>query len=135
MKKLVKRIEIYIAKDGKEFLNMTDCIFYESHEMKSIMRKTWIDKYYNDFIKNTIRFSESARKNGKFSGCLLDNMNDTFVHGDILTRQRKGRTTIINIRTGQCGKSICSNSKYFEEITGYAIAWARYRGDEIPDYI
>ena len=89
MKKLVKRVEIYIAADGKEFLNLSDCLFYEKHTMKSVMRKTWIDKHYNDFIKNTLHFAELARKNGKFSGYLLDNMKDTFVHGDILIRQRK----------------------------------------------
>lgn len=135
MKKLVKRVEVYIAEDGREFLNMADCLSYESHEMKSVMRTTWISKYYNDFIENTIRFSELARENGKFSGYLHDKMNDTFVHNNILVRQRKGRTTIINIRTGRCGKSICSNSEYFEDITGYAIAWARYKGEEVPDYI
>lgn len=135
MKKLVKRVEIYIAADGKEFLNLSDCLFYEKHTMKSVMRKTWIDKHYNDFIKNTLHFAELARKNGKFSGYLLDNMKDTFVHGDILIRQRKGRTTIINIRTGKCGKSICSNPEYFDEITGFAVAWARYKGEEVPDYI
>lgn len=135
MKKVVKRVEIYIAKDGKEFLNMTDCIFYESHEMTSIMRKQWIEKYYNDFMQNCVYFEGAVKKNGHYSGYIHEKWGDTTIYGDMLMRQGDGRTIIINTRTGHCGKAICSNPKYFEVATGWAVAWARYKGEEIPDYI
>ena len=131
MIKLVKRVEIYIAKDGKEFLNMTDCIFYESHEM----RKPWIEKYYNDFVRNRVYFKDTAKKNGHYYGYIHEERGDTTIYGDMLMRQGNGRTIIINMRTGHCGKAICSNPKYFEAETGWAIAWARYKGEEVPDYI
>jgi hypothetical protein len=50
-------------------------------------------------------------------------------------RQRDGRTIIINLRTGRCGKAIQSNPNFFESEVGWAVAWARYRGEEVPDYI
>lgn len=135
MKKLVKRVELYVAKDGKEFLNMTDCLFYESHEMVSTMKKEWIGKYYDDFMNNCLKFEEAAKKNGHYSGRIHGKKSFTTIYGDMLMRQGDGRTIIINTRTGHCGKAICSNPEYFEVTTGWAIAWARYKGEEIPDYI
>ena len=49
--------------------------------------------------------------------------------------QSEGRTFIINLKTGKCGKAYCNNSDEFDSKCGWAVAWARYRGEEIPDYI
>ena len=137
MKKICKRVEIYIAKDGKEFLNMTDCIFYESHAMVANQRKCWVEKYYKDFLFNRDTWIDNCKNLTELGGRETEYViyHDTTICDDILMRLRDGRTIIINLRTGRYGKAIQSNPKFFESETGWAIAWARYRGDEVPDYI
>lgn len=138
MRKIVKRVEIYVAKDGKEFLNMTDCIFYESHVMVANQKKEWVKRYYSDFCYNRDKWISACKdyhEYGKRNSNKSYLIHDTTICDDILIRQRDGRTIIINLRTGRCGKAIQSNAKFFESETGWAIAWARYRGDEVPDYI
>ena len=136
MKKISKTVHIFIAEDGKEFLNMTDCIYYESHAMIANQRKCWIEKYFSDFNYNRNKWIDNCTEFKQYGGNhIRENRFDTVICDDIFTRQRDGRTTIINLRTGRCGKAIQSNSKFFESETGWAIAWARYRGDEVPDYI
>ena len=49
MRQREERVMIYTAEDGKRFLNMTDCIFYESHEMIFKQRKQWISNQFTDF--------------------------------------------------------------------------------------
>lgn len=45
----------------------------------------------------------------------------------------RGYTIVYNIKTGKTGVSKCNLSKdKFDIRTGLAIAWARYRGEEIP---
>ena len=138
MKKIGKWVHIYVAEDGKEFLNMTDCIFYESHTMIANLRKEWIEKHYKDFLFNRDKWIDNCKDFTEL-GCRRETeyviYHDTTICDDILMRQRNGRTIIINLRTGRCGKAIQSNPKFFESETGWAIAWARYRGDEVPDYI
>ena len=136
MRKIEKRIEIYVAKDGKEFLNMTDCIFYESHIMTTKQKKEWVERYYFDFCNNREKWIDECKEFKQFGGNRKkENIFDTVICDDILMRQRDGRTIIINLRTGHCGKAIQSNPNFFESEVGWAIAWARYRGDEVPDYI
>lgn len=136
MKKIGKWVHIYVAEDGKEFLNMEDCTFYESHTMRAEQRKNWIKKYYKDFLFNYNKWIDDCDEFKEFGGGRQKyNIYDTTICDDILVRQRDGRTVIINLRTGRCGKAIQSNPKFFDSETGWAIAWARYRGDEVPDYI
>lgn len=136
MKKVSKTVNVFIAKDGKEFLNMTDCIYYEHHDMIANQRENWIEKYYKDFLFNRDTWIDSCDEFKEFGGGRQEyNIYDTVICNDILMRQRDGRTIIINLRTGRCGKAIQSNPKFFDSETGWAIAWARYRGDEVPDYI
>ncbi len=135
MKKIVKRVEIYLAKDGKEFLNMTDCIFYEEYVLPINQRKEWVERYFSDLCKNRQKWLRDCNENDKFFGSILDHNRDTHILNDMLLRQRDGRTIIINIRTGRCGKAIQTNPKFFDSQVGWAVAWARYRGDEVPDYI
>lgn len=137
MRKIEKRVEIYVAKDGKEFLNMTDCIFYESHVMVPNQKKEWVKRYYSDFCNNRDKWIDNCKDLAEF-GCKEHEYvshYDTTICDDILMRQRDGRTIIINLRTGRCGKAIQSNPIFFKSETGWAVAWARYRGDEVPDYI
>lgn len=138
MKKIEKRVEIYVAKDGKEFLNMNDCILYEDYVLPINQRKEWVERYYSDFCNNRdkwINDCEDYHEYGKRYPNKSYLIHDTTICNDIFMRQRDGRTIIINLRTGRCGKAIQSNPNFFESETGWAIAWARYRGDEIPDYI
>jgi hypothetical protein len=137
MRKIEKRVEIYVAGDGKEFLNMTDCIFYESHIMMANQKREWVKRYYSDFCNNRDKWIDNCKDFTEFGYKEYEYVShsDTTVCDDILMRQRDGRTIIINLRTGRCGKAIQANPNFFESETGWAIAWARYRGDEIPDYI
>ena len=136
MKKIGKYVEMFVAEDGKEFLNIADCIYYENYVMRAEQRKKWIKKHYKDFLLNRDKWIDDCDEFKEFGGGRQKyNIYDTTICDDILMRQRDGRTLIINLRTGRCGKAIQSNSKFFESETGWAIAWARYRGDEIPDYI
>lgn len=137
MKKIVKRVEIYVAKDGKEFLNMTDCILYEDYVLPINQRKEWIEKYYKDFLFNRDKWIDDCKDYTEL-GCKQSEYvlyYDTTICDDIFMRQRDGRTIIINLRTGRCGKAIQSNPNFFDSKCGWAVAWARYRGDEVPDYI
>lgn len=43
-----------------------------------------------------------------------------------------GLTTIVNFRTGKVTKAKCHKDDEFDAEIGIAIAWARYRGYEIP---
>lgn len=128
MKKIGKWAHIYVAEDGKEFLNMTDCIFYESHTMVANQRKEWIEKHYNDLVSNAWSWdSDSCIPQADVIG-VINNIA-------IRQVQSEGRTSIINLKTGKCGKAYCNNSDEFDSKCGWAVAWARCRGEEIPDYI
>jgi hypothetical protein len=61
MRKIVKRVEIYVAGDGKEFLNMTDCIFYESHIMMANQKREWVKRYYSDFCNNRDKWIDNCK--------------------------------------------------------------------------
>ena len=136
MRKIEKRVEIYVAKDGKKFLNMTDCIFYEDYVMPINQRKEWVERYFSDFCNNRDKWIDNCTEFKQFGGNhIRENKFDTVICNDILMRQRDGRTVIINLRTGRCGKAIQTNPNFFYSEVGWAIAWARYRGDEVPDYI
>lgn len=136
MKKIGKYVEMFVAEDGKEFLNIADCIYYENYVMRKEQRKNWIEKYFSDFDYNRDKWIDNCTEFKQFGGNhIRENQFDTVICDDIFMRQRDGRTIIINLRTGRCGKAIQSNPKFFESETGWAIAWARYRGDEVPNYI
>ena len=135
MKYEIKKIWVYTAADGKMFLEKYECEQYEKGEMFRRKKIDWVRKYYYDFDCNRDKWIKECQQNHKFYGNLIDNIYDTIICNDILMRQRDGRTIIINLRTGRCGKAIQSNPKFFDSETGWAIAWARYRGDEVPDYI
>ena len=137
MKKIGKWVHIYVAEDGKEFLNKEDCTFYESHTMIANQRKEWIEKHYKDFLFNRDKWIDNCKDLTEL-GCRESEYviyHDTTICDDIFMRQRDGRTIIINLRTGRCGKAIQSNPNFFDSKVGWAVAWARYRGDEVPDYI
>jgi hypothetical protein len=136
MKYGVKTIWVYTAADGKDFLEKHECEQYEKGEMVRRKKIDWVRKYYYDFDRNRDKWIDNCTEFKQFGGNhIRDNQFDTVICGDIFMRQRDGRTTIINLRTGRCGKAIQSNPKFFDSETGWAIAWARYRGDEVPDYI
>ena len=128
MKKLVKRVEIYIAEDGKEFFNMTDCLFYENHDMIEERKKKWINRQYNDFYNNQTAW---ARGQG------IHEVKDFTIVGNFSIYKNiiDGHVVITNLRTGRSGKAVCSNIRFFNHRVGTAIAWARYKGEEIPEYI
>lgn len=136
MKYGVKTIWVYTAEDGKVFIDGHECEQYEKGEMIRRKKIDWVRKYFYDFDCNRDKWIEECKEFKQFGGNRTkENIFDTTICGDIFMRQRDGRTIIINLRTGRCGKAIQSNSKFFDSETGWAIAWARYRGDEVPDYI
>lgn len=55
--------------------------------------------------------------------------NNTIV---LYTNLKEGVITITNLKTGRIGKSLCTNPKYFSRKVGYAVAFARYLGEEVP---
>ena len=136
MKYRIKTLGVYTAADGKDFLDKHECEQYEKGEMVRRKRLDWIRKYYHDFDYNRDKWIDNCTEFKQYGGNhIRENKFDTVICGDIFMRQRDGRTIIINLRTGRCGKAIQSNSLFFDSETGWAIAWARYRGDEVPDYI
>lgn len=136
MKYESRRMWVYTAADGKVFLDKNECEQYEKGEMVRRKKIDWVRKYYHDFEINRDKWIDKCTDFKEFGGEYQEHkLYDTIVCDDIFMRQREGRTIIINLRTGRCGKAIQSNPKFFDSETGFAIAWARYRGDEVPDYI
>lgn len=129
MKIITKTVEItvYVADDGEEFMHKESCLYHEER-MTSIKRIKWRSKIFKD-LEN---FVDSCG-----TGDCLPLCNATSVIGNFVFYQNveDRRTTIINIKTGRIGKAICNDSDKFNRRMGWAIAWARYKGDEIPDYI
>jgi hypothetical protein len=136
MKYESRRMWVYTAADGKIFLDKNECEQYEKGDMVRRKKIDWVRKYYADFLLNREIWVDGCTEFKEFGGERQKyNIYDTIICDDILMRQRGGRTIIINLRTGRCGKAIQSNPKFFDSETGWAVAWARYRGDEVPDYI
>lgn len=119
---------IYVADDGEKFLDEISCKFYELNEMLINRREDWIDKHYNDLVSNAWSWDSDS---------YIPQSDVIGVINNIAIRQvqSEGRTSIINLKTGKCGKAYCNNSDEFDSKCGWAVAWARYRGEEIPDYI
>ena len=120
--------KIYVADNGEKFLDEVACITYELYEMAKDWRKDWIDKHYNDLVSNARSWDSDS---------YIPQSDVIGVINNIAIRQiqSEGRTSIINLKTGKCGKAYCNNSDEFDSKCGWAVAWARYRGEEIPDYI
>lgn len=129
MKAIIKTVEIpvYVSYDGKEFRHKESCLYHEE-KVNSIKRKKWRDKIFKD-LEN---FFDSFD-----SGDCIPLCNAILTIGNFVFYQNaeERRTTIINIKTGHIGKAICNSKDKFDRKTGWAIAWARYRGNEVPDYI
>ena len=129
MKVIIKTVEIpvYVSNDGKEFKHKETCLFHEE-KMNSMKRVKWRDKTVRDLEK----FIDSCGTDNYLPLC-----NTTLVIGNFVFYQNEEdrRTTIINVKTGRTGKAICNDSDKFNRGMGWAVAWARYRGEEVPDYI
>lgn len=129
MKVITKTVEVtvYVSNDGKEFKRKENCFYYEERVIP-LMRSEWKDKVFKD-LKN---FVDSCDSNNKIPLC-----NTTSIIGNFVFYQNSKEriTTIINVRTGRIGKAICNHGDIFNRKMGWAIAWARYKGDEIPEYI
>lgn len=119
---------VYVADDGEKFLDEFACRLYELNEMLINRREDWIDKYYNDLVSNAQSWDSDS---------YIPQSDVIGVINNIAIRQiqSEGRTSIINLKTGKCGKAYCNDSDEFDSKCGWAVAWARYRGEEIPDYI
>jgi hypothetical protein len=131
MKVIIKTVEIpvYVSNDGKEFKHKETCLYHEE-KMASMERIKWRDKIFKD-LEN---FFVSCDSKGYNVITLCDKI---MLINNLLFYQNaeERRTTIINVKTGRTGKAICHNNDKFNRRMGWAIAWARYKGDEIPDYI
>ena len=116
---------IYVAFDGKMFITEKECKEYENEHKW----ERWVDLYYKRFL-NQMRIWESKEtKNiGEDIGDILL-YNNTIV---LYSNRKEGITTITNLKTGRVGKSLCTNDKYFSRKVGYAVAFARYVGEEVP---
>jgi hypothetical protein len=129
MKVITKTVEItvYVADDGEEFMHKESCLYHEER-MNSIKRIKWRSKIFKD-LENFVDSYDS--------GDCVPLCNATLTIGNFVLYQNaeERRTTIINIKNGRIGKAICHNSDKFNRRMGWAIAWARYRGETIPDYI
>lgn len=129
MKVIPKTVEItvYVSDDGKEFKHKETCLYHEE-KMNSMKRIKWRDKTFKD-LEN---FVDSCDTDDCLPLCDATSVIGNFV---FYQNVEERRTTIINVKTGRTGKAICNNNDKFNRRMGYAIAWARYKGDEIPDYI
>jgi hypothetical protein len=125
---------IYVANDGKKFLDRYECCLYEKKVTNLLRRENWIEGHYADLVETAKSIDSDAFV--PLSGSNLFGGGFGVV-GTIALYQSpmERRTTIINLKTGRCGKAICNSNDNFDSKTGWAVAWARYRGETIPDYI
>lgn len=79
--------------------------------------------FRNDYIKWLERKYNEFRNASDKWGSLVFGICDS----------GRGYTIVYNIKTGKTGRSRCNLSKdKFNNHTGFAIAWARYRCEEVP---
>ena len=119
---------IYIAHDGTKFFTAVECRDYENSIAEKAERARWIEERYFDFLNNRTAWAK---------GKIIHEANEFTIIGNfsIYCNKDDGHVVITNLKTGRSGKAVCSNPKYFNSKTGVAVAWARYLGMEIPDYI
>ena len=125
---------IYVANDGKKFFDRYECRLYEKEATNRLRRENWIEGHYADLVETAKSIDSDA-----FVPLLGSNLfgGGFDVVGTIALYQSpmERRTTVINLKTGRVGKAICNTHDSFDSKTGWAVAWARYRGETIPDYI
>lgn len=127
---------IYMAEDGEKFLTKAACKAYED----AFNRTKWINTYYNDFERQRREWERQTKDYShpdfrELGICFPDYGVSVFKGKySIYISHEQGRVTLCNLMTGQSGKSNCP-PKDFDMRTGIAIAWARYRGEKVPDYI
>lgn len=119
---------IYVAFDGKMFITEKECKEYENEHKW----ERWVDLYYKRFLNQMkVWGSKKIDSIGK-------EITDIFVYNNTIvlyTNPKEGVITITNLKTGRIGKSLCTNPKYFSRKVGYAVAFARYVGEEVPKCI
>ena len=124
----------YVANDGEMFFDRFECFQHEKEIANNLRRENWIESYYTDLVE-TAKFIDSDAFvplcNNEFAGGGFGVVGTIALYQSPMER----RTTIINLKTGHCGKAICNSNDNFDSKCGWAVAWARYRGEEIPDYI
>lgn len=124
---------VYVAKDGSRFFNRFECLNHERNA-DNIRRENWIEERYGNLVE-TAKFIDSDAFiplcNNEFAGGGLGVIGTIALYQSPMER----RTTVINLKNGRVGKAICNSNDNFDSKTGWAIAWARYRGEEIPNYI
>lgn len=123
------KAEIYMAHDGTKFFTSVECHNYEAKRLEEAKKRArWIRTRFCDFIYN---------RNIGAKDKMIHEIDEFTIIGNfsIYCSKENGRVVITNLKTGRSGKAVCSNPKYFDDKTGVAVAWARYLGMEIPDYI
>lgn len=125
---------IYVAADGKRFFDRFECLNHERNYANNIRREDWIERHFADLAETAKSIDSDAFVplcNHEFAG------GGFGVVGTIALYQSpmEKRTTIINLKTCHYGKAICNSNDDFDSKCGWAIAWARYRGETIPNYI
>jgi hypothetical protein len=116
---------IYVAFDGKMFITEKECKEYENEHKW----ERWVDLYYKRFL-NQMKVWESKKIDN-----ISNEVDDILLYNNtiaIYTNSKEGVITITNLKTGRIGKSLCTNNKYFSHKVGYAVAFARYLGEEVP---
>ena len=125
---------VYVSTDGKKFFDRFECREYERNYANTIRRENWIEGHYADLAVSTKSIDSDAFVplcNNEFAGGGFGVVGTIALYQSPMER----RTTIINLKTGRCGKAICNSNDNFDSKCGWAVAWARYRGETIPDYI
>lgn len=116
---------IYVAFDGKMFITEKECKEYENEHKW----ERWVNLYYKRFL-NQMKVWESEKIDSirEKTGTILLHNNTVVIYINPI----EGVITITNLKTGKIGKSLCTNHKYFSRKVGYAVAFARYLGEEVP---
>lgn len=126
---------IYISKDGAKFFDRFSCLQHERIK-DSIRRENWIDRHYSDLAETLKALAINERIHFSLSNLNIgDEESDIIKNIAIYQCRETRRTTIVNLRNGRCGKAICNTHDDFDSKCGWAVAWARYHGEEIPNYI
>ena len=91
----------------------------------------WVNEQLKDFIRSTGYGEEVEECLHRGTSCLA---------GNLVVRVNFPKRSVIISNTSErkkhkYGKAICRKGELFNARFGFALAWARYKGEELPDDI
>lgn len=106
---------------------------WTEHQIKDFNRATGLRIKPLDSVKEQHQLADNDFKSGVMHhthNCGTTFFNDRFS----LNVNNNGTTTIFNKGKGYVGFSKCSKNDNYNYWFGIAIAWARYKGEDLPEF-